>query len=68
MSFIKKKVFGQLKDALNEFLYDFDEEKLDLAWWSGKIVLKNLIIKPDKVNKIFKKGDAPISLKAGLIS
>jgi len=68
MNFVKKKVFASIKDTMTEYLYDFDESKFDVAWWSGTVELRNLIIKPSRVNEDFKKSGSPIALKAGLIS
>ena len=64
----KRKIYDGLKTKLSEFLYGFSEDKIEIGILSGKIELKNLIVKPNKVNEIFKKGNVPLSMKAGLIS
>lgn len=65
---LKKRVYNALKAKLSEFLYGFTEDTIEIGILSGKIELKNLIVRPNKVNEIFKRGNIPISLKAGLIS
>lgn len=65
---IKRKVFAALKDTLNQFVYGFNEEKLEVGLFSGIIELKDLVIKPNAVNAIFSKANLPIRLKAGMIA
>ena len=65
---LKRRVYNALKAKLSEFLYGFTEDTIEIGILSGKIKLKNLIVRPNKVNEIFKKGNVPIALKAGLIS
>jgi hypothetical protein len=65
---LKRRVYNALKAKLSEFLYGFTEDKIEIGILTGKIELKNLIVRPNKVNEIFKKGNVPIALKAGLIS
>jgi len=65
---LRRRVYNALKDKLSEFLYGFTEDKIEIGLLSGRIELKNLIVKPKKVNEIFEKGNIPISMKAGLIS
>ena len=64
----KSKIYNKLKDALGDFLFGFDESQLDVGMFGGNIELKNLIVKPKKVNEIFEKQNLPFSLKAGLIA
>ena len=65
---LKRRVYNALKAKLSEFLYGFTEDTIEIGILSGKIELKNLSVRPNKVNEIFKKGNVPIALKAGLIS
>jgi len=57
-----------LKDSLNNFVYDFNEERLEVGLISGIIELKDLVIKPDAVNSVLSKANQPIRLKAGMIA
>lgn len=65
---IKKKLHTALKAVLSEFVFGFTDDQLDVGLFSGQVELKDLIIKPDKVNKIFEKENMPIRLKAGMIA
>jgi hypothetical protein len=65
---LKRKLFGALKDTLSKFVYNFKEEMIEVGLLSGKIELKDLIIKPNPVNEIFSKMNSPIRLKAGMIA
>ena len=65
---LRRRVYNALKSTLSEFLYGFTEDKIEIGILSGKIELRNFIVKPNKVNELFKKLNAPIALKAGLIS
>ena len=65
---IKRKVYAALKDTLTQFVFGFNEEKLEASLFSGKIELRDLIIKPNAVNEIFSKANMPIRLKAGMIA
>jgi len=65
---IKRRVYALLKDSLNNFVYDFNEERLEVGLISGIIELKDLVIKPDAVNSVLSKANQPIRLKAGMIA
>ena len=64
---LKRRIYDKLKDTLTEFVYDFDERKLDVGMFGGKIEMKDLILKPKKVNSIFEKKNLPFALKAGIV-
>ena len=49
-------------------LYGFDENKLDVGYFSGLIKLNDLILRPDTVNRMLEKHSFPFQLKAGIIS
>jgi hypothetical protein len=65
---LKRKVFGLLKDTLKRFVFDFKEEMLEVGLFSGNIELKNLIIRPNEVNKMMADKNLPVRLKAGMIA
>lgn len=64
---LKRRIYDKLKDTLNEFVYEFDERKLDVGMFGGKIEMKDLILKPKKINTIFEKKNLPFALKAGIV-
>ena len=41
---------------------------MEMSLLTGHIDLKNVNIKPDKINEIFSQANMPIALKAGIIS
>ena len=65
---LRRKVFGLLKDTLKRFVFDFKEDMLEVGLFSGNIELKNLIIKPNEVNRLMAEKNMPIRLKAGMIA
>jgi len=64
---LKGYLFKTLKAGLSEFVFGFNDKQLDVGIFSGEVVLKDLIIKPNKVNEIFSQMNLPIRLKAGMI-
>ena len=65
---MNKAIHAKVKAALQDFVYGFNEKQLDIGILKGQIELKDLIIKPDKLNEQFKKANLPIRLKAGMIA
>lgn len=65
---LKRRVYAALKDTLTQFVFGFKEEQIEVGLFSGNIELKDLIIKPNKVNEIFAAENLPIRLKAGMIA
>lgn len=61
-------MYEKLKDKLGDLLYGFDENKLDVGYFTGLIKLNDLILRPDTVNKLLDKQNLPFQLKAGMIS
>jgi hypothetical protein len=47
---LKRKLYEKLKDTLGDYLFGFDEKKLDFGFFGGLIKLNDLILKPEKVN------------------
>ena len=60
-------ILGPLKKKLGPFLYNFDEKKLDASLLSSGITLKELVVRPDKINDLLASKNAPFMLKAGMI-
>ncbi len=65
---IKRKVYAALKDTLTQFVFGFKEDQLEVGLFSGNIELKDLILKPNKVNEVFSQMNLPVRLKAGMIA
>ena len=65
---LKRRLYEKLKDKLGELLFGFDEQQLDVGFFGGDIMLKDLIFRPKKINEIFEKQNLPFALKAGMIA
>ena len=64
---IQSKIYNFLKKYLDEYLYGFSKDQLDVALLSGNINLVNVNVKPNKANSFLEKLGLPFNLKAGLI-
>lgn len=65
---IKKRLFNTLKETLKDFVFGFNEQQVEVGLFSGNIELKDLILKPNKVNEVLDKLGLPFRLKAGMIA
>ena len=64
---LKGKIYEYLKKYLDTYLFDFDESKLGMSFFQGKIQLSDLHLRQDMANRLFDSIGVPISLKAGFI-
>ena len=65
---IKNQLYPYIESYINEFLYGFTKEQLDVGVMNGQIKLENLNLRPDGVNQQMDDKNLPFWLKAGLIS
>lgn len=65
---LKRRLYEKLKDKLGELLFGFDEQQLDVGFFGGDVILKDLIFRPKKINEIFEQQNLPFALKAGMIA
>ena len=65
---IKGKIFEKCRKYFEDYLFGFDQNHMEMSLLTGHINLKNVNIKPDKINEIFAQANMPIALKAGIIS
>lgn len=56
---LKRQLYEKLKNSLGEYLFGFDEKKLDVGLFSGKVKLDELVFRPDKVNQLLEKHNSP---------
>lgn len=68
MFLFKGLVVQKLESKLKEYLFVFDKDHIDTSFLMGQTNLTNVLVKPDKINKIFEEANLPIALKAGMIS
>lgn len=64
---IKNQLYPYVEKYINEYLYGFTKEQLEVGVMNGVIQLEKLNIRPDKANEKLDKQESPIWLKAGLI-
>ena len=50
---IRNKIYSVLKQHLDHFLFGFDKNQMELSLLTGRVDLKNVIIRPEAVNEIF---------------
>ena len=65
---IKNQLYPYIESYINEYLYGFSKEQLDVGIMKGLIKLENLNLRPDGVNERMDEKNLPFWLKAGLIS
>ena len=65
---LKNKLYPYVEKYINEYLYGFTKEQLEVGIMNGTIALEYLNLRPDKVNLKLDEKNLPIWLKAGLIS
>ena len=64
---IKNQLYPFIEKYINEYLFGFTKEQLNIGVMNGQIQLDNLIIRPDSTNQKLNELDLPIWLKAGMI-
>lgn len=65
---LKGTVFTYIKKIIGEYVHNFSKSQLNLHLFEKKITLKNLILKPEKINQELNKQEFFFNLKAGLIN
>ena len=65
---IKNQLYPYIESYINEYLYGFSKEQLEVGVMKGQIKLENLNLRPDGVNEKMDEKNLPFWLKAGLIS
>ena len=65
---IKNQLYPYIESYINEFLYGFTKEQLDVGVMKGQIKLESINLRPDGINEKMDERNLPFWLKAGLIS
>ena len=65
---IKNQLYPYIESYINEYLYGFTKQQLEVGVMNGKIKLENLNLSPEGVNKKMDEKNLPIWIKAGYIS
>ena len=64
---IRNQLYPYIEKYINDYLYGFTKQQMNLALIEGKLELKKINIRPDAVNKIMNENNVPFWIKAGLI-
>ena len=64
---IRNQLYPYIETYINEYLYGFKKEQMELAITQGKLELNEMIIRPDKINSIMDESNVAFWLKAGII-
>ena len=65
---IRNQLYPYIEQYINEYLYGFTKEQMELAITQGKLELKKIVIRPDKINSIMDDSNVAFWVKAGLIN
>ena len=65
---IKNQLYPYIEKYINEYLYGFSKEQLDVGVMNGTILIEKVNIRVDKANEKLDSQNIPIWIKAGLIN
>jgi len=55
MFLFKGLLVDKLKSSLKDYLFVFDNNNIDTSFLLGQTTLTNVLVKPDKINEIFRE-------------
>ncbi|CAI2370193.1 unnamed protein product [Moneuplotes crassus] len=62
------KIYDYIKEYISDYLFGFDRSQIDTSLLSGKMKIKRVNIKPEKINQMIENFLLPVQLKAGIIN
>ena len=65
---LKNQLYPYIESYLNEYLYGFRKDQLNIGVANGQIKFENLNLRPDTLNQKMDEKNFPFWLKAGLVS
>lgn len=65
---IKNSLYPYIEKYINEYLYGFSKERIDIELTRGEITLEKMSLRPDTINKIMDEKNIPFWIKVGLIN
>ena len=65
---IRNQLYPYIEKYINDYLYGFTKEQMNLAITQGKLELNSINLRPDAINKIMNENNIPFWIKAGLIN
>ena len=60
-------MYDIVKTYISDYLFGFDKSQLDTSLLKGKVKLKHVNIKPEKLNEMIDNALLPFNIKAGMI-
>ena len=60
-------LFKVISDYAKEYFYGFDKNQLEINLLSGRIVMKSVMIRPDKIQDVMDDLEVPVSVKSVLL-
>lgn len=64
---LNNKIYDYVKTYISDYLFGFDKSQLDTSLFNGRVKLKRVNIKPEKINELIDRALIPINIKAGII-
>ena len=64
---IRNQLYPYIEQYINDYLYGFNKEQMELALTEGKLELNKMVIRSDKINSIMDQSNVAFWIKAGLI-
>ena len=61
------KIFDYVKEYISDYLFGFDKSQLDTSLLKGRVKIKRVNIKPEKINELIEGALLPFNIKAGII-
>ena len=65
---IRNQLYPYIEKYINEYLYGFTKEQMELAITQGKLELNKMVIRPDTINSIMNESNVAFWVKAGIIN
>ena len=65
---IRNQLYPYIEKYINDYLYGFTKEQMNLAITQGKLELNKINLRPDAINKEMDNNNIPFWLKSGLIN
>lgn len=60
-------MFDIVKTYISDYLFGFDKSQLDTSILKGKVMLKRVNLKPEKINNLLEDSLLPFKIKAGMV-
>jgi len=65
---MEKTIFNLIKQYGSEYLYGFDQDQLEFSLLKGKIALKVVNLRTEKLNEILSEAGIPLWIKSGMLT